>query len=163
MALSDDHPIKVTSPEYRPAGQGDFEQWLNKEADLAKVAAAPKLEDNEDTSTVNYGDLYDNPPGRTDGANLNASWGEGPNKNKGKQAPFHNNDATFHRANEERRQVTGRALDSFPAAAAVEQALLAKNLEHAARGEYTSHSVLLHDGVKQAGLSERVKDILDRI
>src|SRR5665213_723542 len=110
MARSDDHPIKVTSPEYRPAGQGEFEQWLGKEAELAKVAADTKPKDNEDQSTTDYADLYDNPPGRTDGGNLNSTWGEGPNKDKGKQSPFHNNDATFLRANEERRQVTGRAL-----------------------------------------------------
>lgn len=163
MALSDDHPIKVTAPEYKPSGQGDLELWLGKEAAEKSKVAAGQLDTNADESTVRYGDLYDNPPGRTDGGNINARWGEGPNKEKGKQAPFHNNDATFAAANKERRDVVARALDTFPAASAVDQALLAKNLAHAASGDYETHSVLLHDGAKHASLSDRVKKLIDSI
>lgn len=166
MALSDDHPIKVTSPEYRSVGLGDLEQWLGKEAEEAKAKlASPKLDDNEDTSTVNYGDLYNNPSGRKDGGNIDGEWGKKPHEVNGKQAPFHNNDATFAAADKERREVASRALDSFPGAAAVEQATLAKNLEHAAKGDFTTHSVLLNPEAKQASVSltDRVKRLLDTI
>lgn len=165
MAQSDDHPIKVTSPEYKPVGQGAFETWLGKEAEEAQAArkTAAKLGDNEDQSTVDYADIYKNPPGRKDGSNGNGSWGEKPNMRKGEQAPFHLNRTSVDNANQERRDVTARALDSFPAASAVEQAILAKNLAHAASGEYETHSVLLHGGVKQASLSERVQKIVSEI
>lgn len=163
MALSDDHPIKVISPEYKPAGQGDLESWLGKEAELRSKEAAGQLETNADDSTARYGDLYDNPPGRVDGGNHKSSWGEGAHKEKGKQVPFHNNDATYRAANKERRDIVARALDTFPAASAVDQALLAKNLEHAASGDYTTHSVLLQDGAKHASLEGRVKKLIDSI
>lgn len=163
MALSDDHPIKITAPEYKSVGQGDLEIWLGKEAEAKKLAAAPKLEDNEDTSTVNYGDLYDKPAGRKDGSNLDSDWGEKAHEVKGEQVPSHNNDATFRAANEERKQVTSRALDSFPAAAAVEKATLAANLDHAKSGDFTTHSVLLGESSKQASLSGRVASVLSKI
>ena len=161
MSLSDDHPIKITSPDYRPSGQGELEQWLGREMD-AKLASTPKLEDNEDTSTANYSDLYDNPSGRKDGSNVDGVWGKKPHEVNGKQDPAHNNNATFAAANKERQEVTSRAFDTFPAASAVEKALLAKNLDHAASGDFTSHSLLLQPGTKQASasLSDRVKSIL---
>lgn len=159
MALTDDHPIKVTSPEYKPVGQGDLESWLGKEAE--KKEEAGRLATNADDSNVNYSDLYDNPPGRTDGGNGNSSWGEGPNKTNGKQDPFHNNAATFAAANKERRDVVARALDTFPEASSAAQALLSKNLSHAASGDYTTHSVLLHDKAKHASLVERVRKLTD--
>lgn len=165
MAQSDDHPIKVTAPEYKPVGQGAFEAWLSKEAEEAqnKRKTAAKLDDNEDQSTVDYADIYKNPPGRKDGGNGNGSWGEKPHMRDGAQAPFHLNQTSVHNANQERRDVAARALDMLPEASAVEQAILAKNLEHAASGDYETHSVLLHGGVKQASLADRVKKIISSI
>ncbi len=166
MALSDDHPIKIVSHDYKPAGQGDLEAWLGKEAEEAKLklAEATKLDDNEDTSTANYADLYANPPGRKDGSNVDGVWGKEPHKQNGRQDPAHNNDTTFRAANKERRDVASRSFETFPAASAVEHALLAKNLEHAASGDFTSHSVLLQPEKRaSASLSDRVKSILDTI
>lgn len=159
MALSDDCPIKITATEYRPSGQGELELWLGKESAAAKVAAAPKLEDNEDESTAAYGDLYEKPKDRKDGTNIDSRWGEG----LGQESPVHNNAATFHDANQERRDVTSRALSTFPAASAADRALLSANFEHVKSGDFTSHSVLLHDQTKQASLSERVKNVLAKI
>jgi hypothetical protein len=160
MALTDDHPIKVVSPEYKPAGQGDLESWLGKEAE--KKNEAGRLETNADESTVYYSDLYDNPAGRKDGGNNDSRWGEGPNKEKGKQAPFHNNAATTTAADKERHEVASRAFATLPAASAVAKALLAKNLAHAASGDYESHSVMLHK-TKQASLLDRVKNLVKSI
>ena len=160
MALTDDHPIKVLSSDYKPSGQGDLESWLGKEAE--KKNEAGRLETNGDDSTVRYSDLYDNPPGRLDGGNTNSRWGEGANKEKGKQAPFHYNSSTVEAANKERHEVASRAFATLPAASAVDQALLAKNLEHAASGNFETHSVLLRQS-KHASLSDRVKKVIESI
>ena len=54
---TDDFPIQITAPVYRPAGQSDLMSWLAKEA-------AGEIPNNENDSTVNYSDLYDSPEDR---------------------------------------------------------------------------------------------------
>jgi len=143
MALTDDHPIKITASEYKPAGQGDLESWLGKEAE--KKNEAGRLESNIDASTDRYNSLYDEP------AKLDVQ----------READRHNK-ATVEAADKARHDVTSQAFGTFSAASAVDKALLAKNLSHAASGDYESHSVLLHK-TKHAGLSDRVKKVIESI
>lgn len=142
MALTDDHPIKVTAPDYKPVGQGALESWLNKEA--ATKLEAGRLSSNEDDSTASYSELYKSPPGHED-----------------KPSPTRNNPATYAAADKDRHEVASRAFDTFAAASAVDKALLAKNLQHAASGKYETHSVLLHGQAKQASLADRVKKVVE--
>lgn len=162
MALpgsSDDCPVQITDPAYRPSGQGQLEQWLAKEAE-----GGIKPEDNDATSTTNYSDLYDSPKGREGGSSTNAHWGEEPHKDRGKQSPFDQNDATYAASRRESREVSGRAFQTLPAASSADQKLLAQNLEHARTGNFTTHSVLLQPKTKEgsASLSERVRHVVGR-
>jgi hypothetical protein len=142
MALTDDHPIKVTASDYKPVGQGSLESWLNKEAE-SKLEAG-RLASNADESTANYSELYKNPPGH-----------------EGAPSPARNNPTTYAAADKERHDVVSRAFGTLPAASAVDKALLAKNLQHAASGDYETHSVLLHGQAKQASLADRVKKVIE--
>lgn len=142
MALTDDHPIRITAPEYKPAGQGELESWLNKEAE--KKNEAGQLETDIDTSTDRYNSLY-NEPAKLDVERKADSL----------------NKATIEAADKARHDVAAQAFGTFAGASAVDKALLAKNLSHAASGDYESHSVLLHK--KHAGLSDRVKKVIESI
>ena len=163
MALpgsTDDHPIRITAPEYKPNGQGLLEQWLAKEAE-----GGIKPEDNEQVSTVNYSDLYDDPKGRKDGSNVDGNWGEGPHMAAGKQEPFHQNNSTYTASQKERQDITSRAFQTKAVAERADQALLSANLEHARTGDFTTHSVLLQSKTKEGAapsLSERVRSLLNR-
>lgn len=139
--LSDDHPIRVTDPNYKTAAQSDLATWLAKEA-----AGGVKPEDNEDTSTVQYTDLYDTPSG--------AKLPPPPDKTT---APFPQNTENYTLAQKERRDVAGRAYATTPAAEQADQALLSANFDHARRGDFTAHSVLLQGKTKEASatLSEQ--------
>lgn len=130
MALSDDHPIQVTSPDYKTARDSDLAQWLAKEAE-----GGVKPEDNEDKSTVEYGELRDRPKGAVPPP---------PTATEQLMTDQHN------RAQRERREVAGRAYATTPAAERADQALLGANFDHAARGEFTAHSVLLQSKTKEA-------------
>lgn len=139
MALSDDHPIQVTSPDYKTARNSDLAQWLAKEAD-----GGVRPEDNEDRSTVEYGELRDRPKGAVPPP---------PTKVEQMLTSQHDN------AQRERREIAGRAYATTPAAERADQALLGANFDHVARGEFTAHSVLLQSKTKEASsrtLSEKV-------
>jgi len=143
MALSDDHPIKVTAPDYKPVGQSSLESWLNKEAE-GKLEAG-RLASNEDEPIAKYKDLYSSATGSTEE----------------RESPSRNNPVTFADADKERHDLAAQAFDTMPAASAVTKALLAKNLQHAASGNYETHSVLLHGQAKQASLADRVKKVVE--
>ena len=131
--------------------------WLAKEA-------AGEIPNNENDSTVNYSDLYDSPEDRKDTSNVDGRWGEGGKTEQGRQAPFHQNDATYAASQKERHEVAGRAYSTLPAASANARAVLSANLEHARSGDFTAHSLGLQSATKEgsASLSERVRDIIDR-
>jgi hypothetical protein len=154
MALTDDHPIQITSPDYRPSHRSELEEWLRKEAE-----GGLKPEDNEAVSTTQYSELEDKPKGRKDVSNIDGHWGEGS-----KSEPFHNNDETYAASQKERKDVSSRSFATFPAAAKADQALVSANFEHARSGNFTTHSVLLQDKTKEgsASLSERVRSLVDR-
>lgn len=133
---SDDHPIRVTAENYKPVGQGAFEQWLKSAAETPKVAA--QTGDNENSTEAPFNDLY-------------AAKGDEPIGNN-KSVKLHHDDAVA-KANVVRRGVTQRIFNEFPGASAVEHALLAANLDHAKSGDFESHSVLLNESTKQASVS----------
>lgn len=165
MARTDDVPIRITAPEYKPSGQGDLETWLGKEAaDAQEARGRGKIEDNEQASTVNYGDIYETPEGRRDGANVEGNWGEPPHMAGGRQEPFHQNDATYAVSKDVREGVVRRAFDTFPAAQQQAHAALAQNLDHARTGDFTTHSVILQSKTKEgsASLADRVRALTGR-
>lgn len=141
--LSDDHPIRVTDPTYKTSAQSDLATWLAKEAE-----GGVRPEDNEDTSTVQYGDLYDTP--------ITAKMPPPPDK---PNAPFPQNTENYTLAQKERRDVAGRAYATTPAAERADQALLSANFDRARRGDFTAHSVLLQSKTKEASvtLSEQTR------
>lgn len=145
MALSDDHPIRITDPLYKPAAQSDLAMWLAKEAE-----GGEKPENNENVSTVQYGDLYDTP-----------STAKMPPPPDPKNAPFPQNTENYTLAQKERRDVAGRAYATTPAAEQADQALLSANFDHARSGDFTAHSVLLQSKTKEAAatLSEQVTSL----
>lgn len=158
MALTDDTPIRITAPEYRPSGKGDLEQWLAKEAE-----GGIKPEDNEDKSTTDYQELYERPEGRKDGSNVDGRWGEGPHMANGRQEPFHQNDGTYRRSQTERHEVASQAFATLPAAESADRALLSANFANARSGNFTAHSLLLQGKTKEgASLAERANEILRR-
>jgi hypothetical protein len=132
--LSDDHPIRVTDPNYKTAAQSDLATWLAKEAE-----GGVKPENNENTSTVRYGDLYDTPPAA-----------KMPPPADPPHAPFPQNTENYTRAQKERRDVAGRAYATTPAAEQADQALLGANFDHARSGDFTAHSLLLQSKTKEA-------------
>lgn len=141
--LSDDHPIRVTDPTYKSAAQSDLATWLAKEAE-----GGVRPENNEDTSTVQYGDLYDTPS--------TAQLPPPPDK---PHAPFPQNTENYTLAQKERRDVAGRAYATTPAAEQADQALLGANFDHARSGDFTAHSLLLQSKTKEASstLSEQAR------
>lgn len=156
---TDDVPIQITDPVYRPIGQGQLETWLNKEAEGGGV----QPENNESVGTSAYDDLYNDPPGRKDVSNVDGNWGKRePTHNGNHIDPQHNNQGTYTAAQQERHAVTGRALDSLPLAERNARELLAKNLEHAASGNFTTHSVTVQGSSKESSVSERVRKLLSR-
>jgi hypothetical protein len=161
MARTDDVPIRITASDYRTAADSELAQWLAKEA---AGGGGEVPETNEATGTAAYSDLYDDPKGRKDVTNVDGHWGKKPQQTTGKD-PFHQNRGTYVASQEERHVVTGRALDSLPAAEANAQAILDANFDHARSGEFTAHSLLLQGKTKEGsvlGLSERVRRIIEQ-
>lgn len=140
MALSDDHPIRIVSPDYKPSAQSDLAQWLMKEAE-----GGVKPENNEDKSTVDYGDLYETPKGAVQ-----------PQPN----TPEHLLTNEHARAQRERRDIAGRAFRTTPAAEQADQALLGANFDHARSGDFTAHSLLLQSKTKEASTLNEKVDLL---
>jgi hypothetical protein len=130
MALSNDHPIQITSPDYKTSRESDLAQWLAKEAE-----GGVQPENNEDKSTVEYGELRDRPQGAIP---------KQPTAVEQLMTNQHN------KAQKERREIAGRAYATTPAAERTDQALLGANFDHAARGEFTAHSLLLQSKTKEA-------------
>ncbi len=138
MALTDDVPVKITSPDYRPAGQGALEQWLAKEAEA--------LETNEDSKHEPV-KLHDDPPAH-----------KGPPT--GKPEPFHQNEATYAESKEDRQEVTRQAFNNYDEAERHLQELLGANLDHAKSGDFTSHGVLLQSKTMEGStLDEMVRKL----
>lgn len=139
MALSDDYPIQITSPDYTTARNSELAQWLAKEAE-----GGVQPETNEDKPTVEYGELRDRPQGAIP---------KQPTSVEKLMTDQHN------RAQKDRRDVAGRAYATTPAAERADQALLAANFVHAASGKFNAHSVLLQSKTKEASprtLSEKL-------
>jgi hypothetical protein len=160
MARTDDVPIRITASNYTTAENSELSQWLAKEA----AGGGEVPESNESTSTASYSDLYDDPKGRKDVTNVDGRWGKKPQQTTGAD-PFHQNQGTYVASQEERHTVTGRALDSLPAAESNAQAVLSANFDHAKSGDFTAHSLLLQSKTKEGAagsLSERVRRVINQ-
>lgn len=142
--LSDDHPIRITEPSYKPSAQSDLAQWLAKEAE-----GGVKPENNEDKSTVDYGDLYETPAGLERPPAVT------------KTSPFPHTPANYTMAQRERRDVAGRAYATTPAAEQADQAMLSANFDHVRSGDFTTRSVLLQSKTKEASatLADQVRSL----
>lgn len=137
---SDDYPIRITAPEYKPAGQSDLATWLAKEALAAQSGVKP--EDNEGASTVAYGELYEPPVGATK-----------PEKDP-KGLPFPQATTNYATAQNERREAIGNAYATTPAASAADRALMGANFDHVRNGDFESHSPLLSGQVARLGIGK---------
>lgn len=160
---TDEVPIRIGFNNYRPDGQGEFEQWLAKEAEGGGVHP----ETNEATGTQAYSDLYTDPPGRKDVSNVDGHWGKKDQAGGKGVDPNHNNQGTYAASQAERHNVTERALASLPSAEANAQAVLSANFDNARSGNFTAHSLLLQSKTKEGSvsrpsMSERVRNIINR-
>lgn len=140
MAQTDDIPIRITSPDYRDSRNSQLEEWLAKEAE-----DAGRLGDNESSVVPGCTELYPREPKAV----------EGPDRTSEESLQAHQHDA----AQRARRDVAAKAYANLPIAARTDRALLNANLAHAASGDFSSHSVLLQGGAKEAAatLSDRVR------
>lgn len=152
MALTDEKPIEILAANYRPAHQSELAAWLQKEAE-----GGIKPEDNEATPKKPAVDLYEDPPGRKDGQNLDARWGE--------ETPGelnHHNDGTYDETKKDRVGALGKAFAKMPAAERQDSAALNSLFDHAKSGRFTTHSALLLGKAKEAAapaptLADRVR------
>lgn len=159
MALTDDVPIRITDPSYTTAANSDLSQWLAKEA----AGGGEVPETNESVGTAAYSDLYDDPKGRKDVSNVDGHWGKKTHTTESKVDPLHQNRGTFNASQEERHDVTGRALDSLPSAESNAQAVLSANFDHVRSGDFSAHSLLLQGKTKEGqSLAERTRRIIDQ-
>ena len=157
MALTDEHPLPVLSPDYRPAHRSELQDWLMKEAEGGIVP-----ETNESTPRKGATDLYDDPPGRKDVSNGDGHWGEGS-----QAEPFHHNDATYEATKKDRHDVTSRAFNTLKANEKADQATIAALFDHGRSGQFTTHSVPLLSKTKEGSapsesLSDRVRRLTGR-
>lgn len=155
MALTDDIPLKVTAPDYRSSTNSELEAWLRKEAE-----GGIQPEDNEATPKRKAVDLYEDPPGRLDGQNHDARWGE---ETKGDLA--HNNDATFAESKKDRTGVLNAAFAKMPTNEKQDASAVSELFEHGRSGQFTTHSAPLLSKAKLASpsLSDRVKKLLGNL
>ncbi len=152
MALPDSHPIPCIAKDYKPAGESDLVNWLAKEA-----AGGMQPDDNEEVSKKKSVDLYEDPPGRQDGQNLDARWGV---ETKGELA--HNNEGTFRESKETRTEILRRAFDKLPSVVKQDVDAVSALLDHASSGQFTTRSATLLGKAKLAApesLVDRVRRI----
>lgn len=156
MALTDEKPIEILAAGYRPSHQSELQEWLLKEAE-----GGIKPEINETTPKKPAVDLYEDPPGRQDGQNLDARWGE---ETKGELN--HHNDRTFTESSKTRTEATRKAFSTFAANEKADQATISELFEHGKSGRFTTHSAPLLGKAKEAAaptLSDRVRRIAGRV
>jgi len=122
---TDDYPVRITSPDYKTADRSELEAWLRKEA--AAVAGGVKPEDNEDSTTAQYSELYEPPAGAK----------------KLVETALHTTYPNGAASQATQREVLDGAFASTPATAKAEQALLSANFEHARTGDFETQAPLL--------------------
>lgn len=152
---TDDNPLEILAPNYRPAHQSELGSWLQKEAEGGIRPAS-----NDATPRKPTVDLYADPPERKDGQNLDARWGvETPGELN------HHNDGTFDETKKDRVGTLNRAFTKLPAASAQDGAALNALFDHARSGRFTTHSAHLLGKAKEAAaptLAERVRRVAGR-
>lgn len=145
---SDDHPIRVIFPDYKPAHSSEMTEYLFK-------LAEGELDMN--TSSV---------PGKTE---LHPDLGEQedlkredplPKDRLGHETAFHSSDRVFQESVQTRRGILDREFDQFGPQGTNDRALMAANFEHVRSGQFEAHSALLQPKAKTASLSERVKKLI---
>lgn len=155
MALTDDRPLPCIAPNYRPAHESELQEWLLKEAE-----GGIKPDDNEATPKKPAVDLYADPPGRKDGQNIDANWGE---ETKGELN--HHNDTTFEETKKDRVGALQKAFTKMPAATTQDVSAVTSLFEHGRSGRFTTHSAPLLGKAKlaaPASLSDRVRNATGR-
>lgn len=155
MALTDDRPLPCIAPNYRPAHESELQEWLLKEAE-----GGIKPEDNEATPKKPTVDLYADPPGRKDGQNIDANWGE---ETQGELN--HHNDTTFAETKKNRLGALAESFTKMPAAKVQDASAVSALFEHGRSGRFTTHAAQLLDKAKLAApatLSDRVRQATGR-
>lgn len=159
MPNADFYSIQIVSPEYKPTGSSQLEDYLKKEAE-----GGVKPEDNEDAPPPKATELYDAPIDRVGGAHVDSKWGEEPNMDRGRQEPFHQNDTTYEATKRERHQVANRAFSNLAAAEAADRKFVSENFAHGKAGDFTARALTLQGHTKEgsATLSENVRKLLSK-
>jgi hypothetical protein len=156
MARTDETPIQVTSPDYRPSHRSELQDWLMKEAE-----GGIKPDSNEATQKKPVVDLYADPPGRQDGQNEDARWGE---ETQGELN--HHNDSTYDETKKDRLGALGKAFTKLPAAQAQAGSAVSQLFDHGRSGQFTAHSAELLGKAKLAApaptLADRVRNLTGR-
>ena len=145
MARTDDHPIQILFPDYKPAHASDMVEYLNKlaEGELEMGGTVPDKTE-----------LYPDPG---EGKDLHRE--EEPHRNAlGHEDAFHSSDTVFRESSNVRRGILDREFAQFKTQAGNEKAMMAANFAHVRSGDFEAHSAFLQP--KTASLEERVKKII---
>lgn len=152
---TDERPLEVLAPDYRKAHESELFDWLRKEAE-----GGVKPEDNEATPKKPTVDLYADPPGRKDGQNIDANWGE---ETSGELN--HVNDATFAETKKGRQDAMAKAFAKLPEASSQAGSALNALFDHAKSGRFSTNTGTLLGKAKEASaptLGDRVKRVAGR-
>ena len=149
MPNADFYSIQIVSPEYKPTGSSQLEDYLKKEAE-----GGVKPEDNENTPPPKVTELYDAPIDRVGGAHVDSKWGEEPNMDRGRQEPFHQNDTT--RSPSAIVQISGNSQPSSPTIdQSKKSAILARPSMRPHAGSMNTQSSVKKSPIEDHGTSPR--------
>lgn len=121
------------------------------------------LENDEDKSTVGTTHVYDEPEDRGEGGSVDAPWGEKGTTLDGHPQADHQSDGVWNEHKKVRQGVLKNVLDSTSVAAKADQALLSKNFQHVAKGDFSSHSVQLQSKSVEKVSHPRVESLLEQV
>lgn len=144
---SDDHPVRILYPDYKPAYASDMTEYLHKlaEGELEMGGEVPGKTN-----------LYPDP-----GEQQDLKREDGPVRDRlGHETALQPSGAVVDQAGEVRNGLLGRTFDRFAPEAGTERAMMAANFEHVRSGQFEAHSAMMQPKTKQASLAEQVKKIL---
>jgi hypothetical protein len=147
---SDDHPVRILYPDYKPAYASEMAEYLHKLAD-------GELEQGGEVPGKN--EPYPDPGEGQDKHDLKREDPIARNR-LGHEDAFHSSDRVFQESSQVRRGVLDRTFEQFAPQSGNERAMMAANFEHVRSGQFESHSALLQPKEKTSSLAERVRKLI---
>lgn len=131
---------------------------------LQTKRASGEVENNEDDSTAQTADLYEDPEGRIEGAQSDSQWGEeGPKEGKRPNQAYHHSEGAWDEHKKDRQGVLDNIFHDRSKADSADQALIAANFEHGKGGQFSAHSVHLQGASVEKVSHPRTPTLMDQV